>query len=218
MTTVERAEEMKMSERLVRGTRVISGEDAKDRRGAINTMVCIAERHGAREIVLPNIGYASFFDGKLNPDLRMYRFKDRGDRELCLMPEYTNLLAAMEWEPDTIVWYCERCYRYDRPQKGRYREFTQFGVELLNPSRAEAYSLIPRIALEIVKGLGLSEVTRMIHNASRGASYYNDGKGFEIECPSLGSQKQLVGGGPYKGGAGFAIGVDRAVLARTCHG
>lgn len=48
----------------------------------------------------------------------------------------------------------------------------------------------------------------------RGFSYYTD-TGFEIAMPSLGVQKQVVGAGPYKQGIGFAIGLDRLLLAKT---
>jgi len=47
---------------------------------------------------------------------------------------------------------------------------------------------------------------------SRGLDYYKNGIGFEIACPSLGSQKQVCGGGSYDGGIGFAIGIDRIIL------
>ncbi len=46
-------------------------------------------------------------------------------------------------------------------------------------------------------------------DVTRGLDYYKNGKGFEITCDSLGSSKQVCGGGEYDGGIGFAIGVDR---------
>jgi histidyl-tRNA synthetase len=46
----------------------------------------------------------------------------------------------------------------------------------------------------------------------RGLSYYTE-YGFEVECASLGAQKQIAGGGAYNEGIGWAIGVDRLLLA-----
>ncbi|MEO6715421.1 MAG: ATP phosphoribosyltransferase regulatory subunit [Mycobacteriales bacterium] len=46
----------------------------------------------------------------------------------------------------------------------------------------------------------------------RGLAYYT-GDGFEITCPQPGAQKQILGGGSYTEGAGFAIGVERLILA-----
>jgi histidyl-tRNA synthetase len=47
----------------------------------------------------------------------------------------------------------------------------------------------------------------------RGLAYYTE-EGFEISCPALGSQKQVLGGGRYAEGIGFAIGIDRLMLVK----
>ena len=47
----------------------------------------------------------------------------------------------------------------------------------------------------------------------RGLSYYEEGLGFEIEAPWLGAQKQVLGGGRFPSGAGFALGLERLCLA-----
>src|SRR3989304_2327738 len=70
----------------------------------------------------------------------MYIFPDKKGRQLCLRPEGTatcQLLARGPWKSkrDIFVWYETRCFRYERPQAGRYREFTQLGVEILNPTK-----------------------------------------------------------------------------------
>jgi len=49
-------------------------------------------------------------------------------------------------------------------------------------------------------------------DVTRGLDYYEDGKGFEISCPDLGSSKQVCGGGSYSNGIGFAVGIDRILL------
>jgi histidyl-tRNA synthetase len=68
----------------------------------------------------------------------MYTFKDKGDRDICLVPEATAIIQeqpnaswGLAWPKPISIFYIQRCYRYDRPQQGRYREFTQVGVELL---------------------------------------------------------------------------------------
>ncbi|RMU76041.1 tRNA synthetase, s-II [Pseudomonas syringae pv. aptata] len=50
----------------------------------------------------------------------------------------------------------------------------------------------------------------------RGLSYYLEGNGFEVRCSRLGAQQQVVGGGAYREGAGFGIGLERLVLALGC--
>ena len=52
----------------------------------------------------------------------------------------------------------------------------------------------------------------------RGLSYYLDREGFEIRCPALGAQQQVVGASAYREGAGFGIGLERLVLALQAQG
>lgn len=151
----------------------------------------------------------------------MWTFQDKGDREVCLIPEATALFQEMaqtkEIRGERRLFYIARCYRYERPQTGRYREFVQLGVEIINPKAgpekacAEA-AAIARLALE---SMGLPpESLAWDELASRGLGYYLGGQGFEARCPALAAQSQLLGGGAYAEGAGFAIGLERLLLAR----
>jgi histidyl-tRNA synthetase len=114
--------------------------------------------------------------------------------------------------PDPFrFFYVQRCYRYERPQMGRYREFTQFGVEIMS-RRPKDYSDEARELLaSCVETLDIDY--EFVPSVRRGIAYYV-ADGFEVLCPDLGAQKQVAGGGVYAEGAGFAIGVDRTVLAR----
>ena len=65
----------------------------------------------------------------------MWTFEDRGGRKVCLVPEATGMVQEL-WNTGldrtmrkpAKLFYVARCYRYERPQAGRYREFTQIGV------------------------------------------------------------------------------------------
>jgi histidyl-tRNA synthetase len=92
-------------------------------------------------------------------------------------------------------------------KQGRYRQFTQFGVEIINPKSNYLEELIA-IASDLVKLFGIKDF-EIKTNVTRGLDYYKEGKGFEITYDKLGSSKQICGGGEYDGGIGFAIGVDR---------
>lgn len=144
----------------------------------------------------------------------MYNFPDKKGRDLCLRPEGTatiQLLADKYWkQEEKKLWYVERCWRYERTQAGRYREFTQFGIEWINPKGDSPMNVLISMAEDMIK---LANVDYELKTGvKRGLSYYID-EGFEISIPSLGAQKQVVGAGPYKQGIGFAIGVDRLLLA-----
>jgi len=201
-----------------KGTRIIFAETAKRKRTILNQMIEILESYGYQEMMIPVIQLSETFDKKVGEENNnmMYTFTDRGNRDICLAPEYTAVVQQLANETfkmtkDVKLFYIGECFRGERPQAGRYRQFTQFGVEVINPRKDYTDEL-----LEIAKKL--IELTTDNYevnlDATRGLDYYTGGKGFEIACPELGAQKQICGGGSYDGGAGFAIGVDRLILTK----
>lgn len=169
------------------------------------------------EVILPSIWEQQTFIDKAGPEIlnQMWAFRDKGDRPVCLVPEMTGVVQELyrdKWqsEPKPIkLFYVSRCYRYDRPQRGRYREFTQVGVEALGGkvSREEMLELLCK-CLDLFPGVKY----KVVSSVKRGLSYYTE-DGFEVECESLGAQRQVAGGGRYAEGIGFAIGLDRLLLA-----
>ena len=67
---------------------------------------------------------------------QLYNFKDKGDRDLALRPEITAPIARLylnelqKTSKPIKIYYYGSCFRYERPQKGRFRQFWQFGCEL----------------------------------------------------------------------------------------
>ena len=199
-----------------KGTRIIFAETAKRKRTILNQMIEVLESYGYQEMMIPVIQLSEIFDKKVGEENNnmMYTFTDRGNRNICLAPEYTAVVQQLANETfkmtkDVKLFYIGECFRGERPQAGRYRQFTQFGVEVINPRKDYTDEL-----LEIAKKL--IELTTDNYevnlDATRGLDYYTGGKGFEIACPELGAQKQICGGGSYEGGAGFALGIDRILL------
>lgn len=147
----------------------------------------------------------------------MWAFQDKGGRDVCLIPEVTGLVQEM-WRDDWSkraksrkIFYVNRCYRYERPQAGRYREFTQFGVEYLGAGPDEGRDEVIELLKTCLNGVQANY--RLNDTVKRGLTYYVE-DGFEAECEAMGSQKQIAGGGRYAEGIGWAIGVDRLMLAR----
>lgn len=207
-------------DQMVKGTRIIGGTEAKERRILLNKMIDIVENsieNTYNEIIIPSVEKSEIYTNKAGSEIlnQMYNFLDKGDRSLCLRPEGTatiQLLADKYYpkQKDVKLWYFERCWRYEKPQAGRYREFFQFGVEWINPSNIqEAKSELISLAQSLVS-LKTNDY-ELNDSVKRGLSYY-EGDGFEISVPTLGAQKQVVGGGPYKQGIGFAVGFDRLML------
>lgn len=202
-------------EQQCRGTRILVGELANKKRKIINTLTTVAKAAGFQEIFLPTIEPTSIYTEKAGSEIlnQIYEFKDKKDRSICLRPEGTatcQVLAREVWkhEKDITIYYIADCFRYEKPQAGRYRQFTQFGVEVLNPTDPHRNALISMAETMISNFTDKYEIDTSV---KRGLAYYIE-DGFEISCPELGAQKQVCGGGTYKEGIGFAFGVDRLML------
>ena len=202
-----------LSEKQSKGVRILAGALAQAYFNAQVEMFAIAQRFGCSILILPTVEPSQIYVDKAGLEVlgQMYCFKDRVERDLCLRPEATatcQLLAQKTFKThfDLKVCYWQKCYRYERPQMGRYREFTQMGVEILNPTKDWTEELID-LADEMVRSVSTVEFL-VSRGVQRGLGIYT-GKGFEILCEQLGAQKQVCGGGPYENGQGFAIGIDR---------
>lgn len=199
-----------------KGTRILAGESAKKKRDLLNRMSELLIYFGYSEIMIPIIQLSKTFESKVGVENNnmMFTFVDRGDRNVCLAPEYTAVIQQLaherfKYEKDMKLFYIAECFRGENPQAGRYRQFTQLGVEIINPTKDYKEELIE--LSETLVNIVVDNI-EIDCNATRGLDYYKEGKGFEIRCPELGSSKQVCGGGSYSGGIGFAIGIDRLLL------
>lgn len=199
-----------------RGTRIIAGEDARIFRSVVDLLAeTVQDAISADPIYLPAIDAAVAYTGK--PGERMTVGGPSMATVLC--PERTSQIRRLFSKYPNMgpVWYCERCWRLERPQRGRWREFTQFGVESRIESLDNMIDLCSNM-VHVVKCLLQSTPSEqaqftIARGVDRGADYYNLDETFEIHCDSLGTQSQVAGGGVYDEGVGFAIGVDRLILA-----
>lgn len=199
-----------------KGTRIVFGETARNKRRLLNQMIEIMESYGYQEMMIPVIQLTETFASKVGEENNnmMYTFTDRGNRDICLAPEYTAIVQQLSKETfkmtkNVKLFYIGECFRGEKPQAGRYRQFTQFGVEVINPTKDMTDEML-EIATKLIE---LSTDNYEVNlDATRGLDYYTGGKGFEISCPELGAQKQICGGGSYEGGVGFALGIDRLIL------
>jgi len=195
-----------------KGTRILVGNEKRD---LINGMIDSLKKEGFVEIQIPNLQYQEMFINKVGTENNnlMFNFLDRGNRSICLAPEYTAVIQKLakttyKQQKNVKLFYVLECFRGEKPQAGRYRQFTQLGVEILNPSKDYGRYLMDLAQDELLS----QKETLLTPNVTRGLDYYTDKKGFEITIDSLGSSKQVCGGGSYDGGIGFAIGIDRLLL------
>ena len=109
----------------------------------------------------------------------MYEFKDKKNRSLALRPEGTASVARCFIENKLYTdlprkfWYFEPMYRYDRPQKGRYREHFQFGCEAYGSNDARVDAEIISIPYHLFETLGLEGVKVRINTLGDNESREN---------------------------------------------
>ncbi len=195
-----------------KGTRILIGNK---KRNILNKMIEYLVDKDYQEIAIPVIQMQETYAGKVGEENNnlMFNFTDRGDRAICLAPEYTAVIQRLaktdfKYKKDVKLFYIQECFRGETPQAGRYRQFTQFGIEIINPSKDYTSDLL-KIAMDLLLMFPDLKKYSINIDVTRGLDYYKDGKGFEMVCDDLGSSKQICGGGEYDGGIGFAIGVDR---------
>lgn len=146
-----------------RGTRDFLPDELEKRRNYEGTLRDVARRFGYREIQTPIFEEAELFILRSGPNVlkELYAFKDKGDRDIALRPEMTAAVVrafvnGMSNDPKPIkLFYFGPCFRYERPQAGRYREFYQFGAEIIGSATPETDAEAIATASFMIKSLGL---------------------------------------------------------------
>lgn len=167
---------------------------------------------GYAPIEIPSLMPAGMFRAATEgTDNRMFSL----DGQLTLAPEVTNYIRALGSRRlgTEKVFYVARCFRDETATDAeRLREFTQIGVELLGANALDCRKVVRRDAIRLFRELLPSADWQLDDDVQRGLNLYDDsGKTFEISSPQM--RKQLLGGGPYDGGAGWALGLERLMLA-----
>jgi histidyl-tRNA synthetase len=151
----------------LRGMKDIHFEDARKFEKFLDIAVRIAKNHGFSHIETPileetglfkrSVGESSDIVGK-----EMYRFTDKGDNDVCMRPEGTAgvVRAFVEKKLDRAggeyrFYYFGPMYRYERPQKGRLRQFHQFGIESFGEASYLEDAAMISMAASIFDALGI---------------------------------------------------------------
>ncbi len=147
----------------VRGTRDLVGAEAQTLRYVIDQAQKTAQLFGFQEVITPVVESFELLSAKSGEEIRqrMFIFDDLGGRKVALRPEFTASIArlattALRNEPKPLkLFSAGTVYRYDEPQKGRYREFWQANFELMGSSKPEADAEIILLANSLLKNVGL---------------------------------------------------------------
>jgi histidyl-tRNA synthetase len=147
----------------LRGMRDLLPEDAKMMIYVEDQARKTARLYGYKEIITPVVESYELLAAKAGDEVRsrMFVFKDLGGRDVALRPEFTASIArlvatTMRNEPKPFRLFCMgSAYRYDEPQRGRYREFWQSDYELVGSSRPEGDAEIIMLTDGLMREAGL---------------------------------------------------------------
>ena len=135
-----------------------------------------AGQFGFRETRFPTFEHSALFTHSVGDTTdvvqkEMYTFKDKGGREITLRPEGTACVVRSMIEHGVLndalplrASYVTSCFRYEKPQAGRLREFHQFGVEMFGSAEPIADVQIIAVADRIFKNLGIQNIALEINS------------------------------------------------------
>jgi len=146
-----------------RGTRDFLPAETARRRNIENIMRRVVQNWGYGEVITPTFEHLDLFTLKSGDGIvgELYNFTDKGDREMALRPELTApvmrmYVNEMQATPKPLkLFYFENCFRYERPQKGRFREFWQFGVEVIGSNKPDADAEVIALATTMLDAVGI---------------------------------------------------------------
>jgi histidyl-tRNA synthetase len=154
----------------VRGTRDLIGEDQRRHRHVIDTARQIAATYGFDEWATPILEDTRVFSRSLGETSdvvmkEMYTFEDRGGDSVTLRPEATAGVCralvsnGLTQSLPQKVFCAGPMFRYERPQKGRYRQFHQIDVELIGPAEPLADAEVIACGWDVLQALGVADDT-----------------------------------------------------------
>jgi histidyl-tRNA synthetase len=137
----------------------------------------VARRCGYVEYESPILEDTGLYLKKSGGELsaQLFRFEDQGGRDVTLRPEVTASLARLVAEhqrhfPKPLKWFeIGQCFRYEKPQKGRGREFHQFNVDILGEGGPAADAELIALAIETMLAFGFVEGDFVVRASDRNA-------------------------------------------------
>ncbi len=160
----------------VRGTHDLLDDDARRHAHVIGTARAVAARYGHGDIAPPIFEFTPVFartmgEGSDVVRKEMYTFTDRGGEELTLRPEFTAGIArafisgGLQQSLPLKFFAAGPAFRYERPQKGRQRQFHQIDVEILGVAEPQADIEVIAIGADILRELNVLKDCRLEINS-----------------------------------------------------
>lgn len=154
-----------------KGFRDIDPKIAKRRREIINTLANVLEGYGFVPLETPTLEFADTLLGKYGDEEKLiYQFTDRGGRKVALRYDLTVPLARyvannlVVLNPSFARYQVGQIFRGENPQKGRYRESTQFDFDIVGTKSSEVDAQITAAAIEGYRKIGFDKAALMIND------------------------------------------------------
>ncbi|GEL77487.1 histidine--tRNA ligase [Tenuibacillus multivorans] len=160
-----------------RGTEDLLPETAKKWQAIEEQLIHLAQIYHYKEIRTPMFERTELFQRSVGDSTdivqkEMYTFQDRGGRSLTLRPEGTASVARAyvqhkihgSPEQPTKLYYMGPMFRYERPQQGRTRQFTQFGIEAIGSAHPAIDAEVMAFAMACYQSLGLKSLKLVINS------------------------------------------------------
>ena len=162
--------------RAVKGTNDILPDSSHKWQFVEKKMIETAEIFGFKEIRVPVFEHTEVFLRSVGDTTdvvqkEMYTFDDKGGRSITLRPELTAGVIRSAIEKGIVngalpakVCYIGGCYRYEKPQAGRLREFHQFGVECMGAAEPSADAEVIALARQLLMTIGVEKISLEINS------------------------------------------------------
>ena len=160
-----------------RGTQDLIGKRAYLWHKIKETIRSVVELYSMQEIITPTFEHTELFTRSVGESTdvvskEMYTFNDKGGRSITLRPEGTAGVVRACVEHGLFqelmplrLFYFANCFRYDRPQAGRFRELNQFGVEIFGSSSFRTDVQTIEMALKVLEKFGLRNQVALAINS-----------------------------------------------------
>ncbi len=159
-----------------RGTNDVLPEDSYKWQFVEQKLIETAGLYGFKETRVPVFEHTEVFTKNVGDTTdvvqkEMYTFTDKGDRSITLRPEFTAgvIRSVIEHSMTAAalpvkVCYCGGCYRYEKPQAGRLREFHQFGAECIGAASPAADAEVIAMANQLLRDVGVQKISLEINS------------------------------------------------------
>ncbi|MDP4573563.1 histidine--tRNA ligase [Qipengyuania sp. G39] len=172
---------MSKTPQAIRGTQDIFGPDAEAFAFVVETFERVRKLYRFRRVEMPVLEMTEVFARSIGETTdvvgkEMYSFEDRGRDQVTMRPEFTAGIARaylsngwMQYAPIRVATHGP-LFRFERPQKGRYRQFHQIDAEILGASEPQADVELLAMAYQLLNELGIEGVTLHLNTLGDGDS------------------------------------------------